>query len=432
MVLAVTQPLRIGDLVTFEGETGTVEDVSLTYTWLRTGSDARLIIPNERLAAGVLRNDSIRSPTVALEVSAWLAPEADETAALAAVGALEETQSARIAEVTDTGLRLQVAGPPGAPGRAHRARRRASRRGPAGTARSRVSGTPRRTLIYPSRVPMSRRERQRRTRRHHKGGASRVIFVFLGLLVTGAIIAGIAAVGWVINVANSAPSLDTRKPIELGATSRVYAADGKTRLGFINANILRTPVTSNRDPGHRARGDGGHRGPALLRAPGRGLRGHRPRRSEEPRVQEGHPGRLDADHAARAQPLHGRARAQRRGRLQAQDPRGQAGPGARGSPSRAPRQAVDRQQVRQLGALRHRRRPDRGRHPGRRAHLLRQARLAADAARGGAAGRAARRRRRTTTRSSTRAPPPRGATTCCSGWPTRATSPRPRPTRRSR
>ena len=97
MVLAVTQPLRIGDLVTFEGETGTVEDVSLTYTWLRTGSDARLIIPNERL------------------VSAWLAPDADETAALAAVHALEETRAARIAEVTDTGLRLQVAGPPVAP-----------------------------------------------------------------------------------------------------------------------------------------------------------------------------------------------------------------------------------------------------------------------------------------------------------------------------
>jgi small conductance mechanosensitive channel len=115
MVLAVTQPLRIGDLVTFEGETGTVEDVSLTYTWLRTGSDARLIIPNERLASGVLRNDSIRSPTVALEVSVWLAPDADETAALAAVQELEEARDARIAEVTDTGLRLQVAGPPVAP-----------------------------------------------------------------------------------------------------------------------------------------------------------------------------------------------------------------------------------------------------------------------------------------------------------------------------
>lgn len=115
MVLAVTQPLRIGDLVTFEDETGTVEDVTLTYTWLRTGADARLIIPNERLAAGMLRNDSIRSPVIALEASVWLAPDVDETAALAAVEALEDCRSARIAEVTDTGIRLQVAGPPVAP-----------------------------------------------------------------------------------------------------------------------------------------------------------------------------------------------------------------------------------------------------------------------------------------------------------------------------
>jgi small conductance mechanosensitive channel len=112
VMLAITQPLRIGDLVTFEGETGTVEDVSLTYTWLRTGADARLIIPNERLAAGILRNDSIRSPVVALEVSLWLAPDADETEALAAVEEVHGVQEARIAEVTDTGIRLQVAGPP--------------------------------------------------------------------------------------------------------------------------------------------------------------------------------------------------------------------------------------------------------------------------------------------------------------------------------
>jgi small conductance mechanosensitive channel len=114
-VLAVTQPLRIGDLVTFEGETGTVEDVTLTYTWLRTGADARLIIPNERLAAGMLRNDSIRSDVVALEVSVWLTPDADESAALAALADVEDARSARIAEVTDTGIRIQVAGPPVAP-----------------------------------------------------------------------------------------------------------------------------------------------------------------------------------------------------------------------------------------------------------------------------------------------------------------------------
>ena len=52
---------------------------------------------------------------IALEASVWLAPDADETAALAAVEGLEDYRSARIAEVTDTGIRLQVSGPPVAP-----------------------------------------------------------------------------------------------------------------------------------------------------------------------------------------------------------------------------------------------------------------------------------------------------------------------------
>ena len=35
ILLAITQPIRVGDLVTFQGETGTVEDVRLTYTHVR-------------------------------------------------------------------------------------------------------------------------------------------------------------------------------------------------------------------------------------------------------------------------------------------------------------------------------------------------------------------------------------------------------------
>jgi small-conductance mechanosensitive channel len=116
MMLAVTQPLRIGDLVTFEEQTGTVEDISLTYTWLRMASQARVIIPNERLAAGVLRNDSIRAPTVALEVSVRLSPAADETRALEVLSALDDACSAAIADVSDTAVEVLVAGPPVPPG----------------------------------------------------------------------------------------------------------------------------------------------------------------------------------------------------------------------------------------------------------------------------------------------------------------------------
>jgi small-conductance mechanosensitive channel len=114
ILLAIVQPIRIGDLVTFEDETGTVEDVGLTYTWLRTGADARILIPNERLAGGVLRNDSIRSATVAVEVSVWLAADADEAVALSALNALDGVR-ARIAEVTQDGVRILVMGEPGPP-----------------------------------------------------------------------------------------------------------------------------------------------------------------------------------------------------------------------------------------------------------------------------------------------------------------------------
>jgi small-conductance mechanosensitive channel len=116
LVIAITQPLRIGDLVTFEDQTGTVEDISLTYTWLRMGSDARLIIPNERLAAGVLRNDSIRSETVALEVTLWLAPGADEASALEVLRGLDDVRDARLSDVTETAVQVLVAGPPVPPG----------------------------------------------------------------------------------------------------------------------------------------------------------------------------------------------------------------------------------------------------------------------------------------------------------------------------
>ena len=80
IMLAVTQPLRVGDWVTFEDNYGVVEDVRLNFTVLRTASDQRVIIPNERLAAGILRNDTLGSEVVGLDVSVWLPPEADTDA----------------------------------------------------------------------------------------------------------------------------------------------------------------------------------------------------------------------------------------------------------------------------------------------------------------------------------------------------------------
>jgi len=109
VMLTITQPLRIGDRVTIEDETGTVEDVRLNYTVVRGGDGGRIFIPNERLAAGILHNDTIVEPLVGLEVELWLAPTVDADAALAALRGLEGTPIVRVAEVAADGLRLTVA-----------------------------------------------------------------------------------------------------------------------------------------------------------------------------------------------------------------------------------------------------------------------------------------------------------------------------------
>ncbi|HZV73678.1 MAG TPA: mechanosensitive ion channel domain-containing protein [Conexibacter sp.] len=109
VMLTVTQPLRIGDRVTIEDASGTVEDVRLNYTVVRGGDGGRLFVPNERLASGILHNDTIVEPLVALEVELWLSAAVDADAALAALTGLDGTPIARVAEVAADGVRYTVA-----------------------------------------------------------------------------------------------------------------------------------------------------------------------------------------------------------------------------------------------------------------------------------------------------------------------------------
>jgi small-conductance mechanosensitive channel len=109
VMLAVTQPLRIGDWVTFEGEHGVVEDVRLNFTVLRLPSGTRVIIPNEKIASGVLRNDTLVEDAVGLDVSVWLPPAADADAAIRSLEA-DTGGAVAVAEVTVEGIRLNVSG----------------------------------------------------------------------------------------------------------------------------------------------------------------------------------------------------------------------------------------------------------------------------------------------------------------------------------
>jgi len=110
ILIAVTQPIRIGDTVTIEEDTGRVDDVTLSYTFVDPGDGRLIVVPNEKVASGIVFNHSTGDRTAPATVSVWLPPAAAlerARAALRGAGAAEVT----LAEMTPEGLRVEVKGP---------------------------------------------------------------------------------------------------------------------------------------------------------------------------------------------------------------------------------------------------------------------------------------------------------------------------------
>src|SRR5205814_3800790 len=69
LLIAFTQPLRLGDRVEIEGASGVVEEIGLTYTFIRTEDETRVVIPNDKLASDTIRNSTIRSRQKVAEIT---------------------------------------------------------------------------------------------------------------------------------------------------------------------------------------------------------------------------------------------------------------------------------------------------------------------------------------------------------------------------
>jgi small-conductance mechanosensitive channel len=87
ILIAVAQPVRLGDRVTYNGEEGVVEEIGLTYTFIRTTDQARIVVPNEKLASDTIRNASIRSEAAYAEVQVQVPLSTDLRAARDALAA---------------------------------------------------------------------------------------------------------------------------------------------------------------------------------------------------------------------------------------------------------------------------------------------------------------------------------------------------------
>jgi small-conductance mechanosensitive channel len=85
LLIALAQPVRIGDRVEYGGAQGVVEEIGLTYTFIRAADRRRIVVPNEKLASDTIVNASIRSRETFAEISVPVPLSADLDAALDAL-----------------------------------------------------------------------------------------------------------------------------------------------------------------------------------------------------------------------------------------------------------------------------------------------------------------------------------------------------------
>jgi small-conductance mechanosensitive channel len=108
VVMAITQPIRIGDRISIGDEVnGRVIDITLTFTRVDGGDGNLIVVPNEKVTTDVVINHSAGNTHAPVTVDVWLSPDADLDSARKALEKGEVTSVALI-EVTPEGARLQV------------------------------------------------------------------------------------------------------------------------------------------------------------------------------------------------------------------------------------------------------------------------------------------------------------------------------------
>jgi small conductance mechanosensitive channel len=76
VILIVTRPFRKGDMVELAGVTGTVEDLAITSTVLRSANNEELILPNSAVLGSKIINYTAR-PLRRIDLTISIAPSAD-------------------------------------------------------------------------------------------------------------------------------------------------------------------------------------------------------------------------------------------------------------------------------------------------------------------------------------------------------------------
>lgn len=117
IILLSVQPFSLGDTVVIEGNEGTVEDIKIRVTTLRTGDGKQIQIPNSRVFAANITNLSAytqRRPSFLIKVAGFYQPDAVRKILLESVktvpGVLPEpAASVQLTDMSGEALTFEIA-----------------------------------------------------------------------------------------------------------------------------------------------------------------------------------------------------------------------------------------------------------------------------------------------------------------------------------
>jgi small-conductance mechanosensitive channel len=111
VLMAIRQPIRIGDLITLGEEVhGRVVDIALTYTAVDRGDGSLLVVPNEKVVNEVVVNHSSGNPNAPVTVEVTVPVDVDLERAQRALESTEVT-STRVVALEADGARLELKAP---------------------------------------------------------------------------------------------------------------------------------------------------------------------------------------------------------------------------------------------------------------------------------------------------------------------------------
>ena len=104
VMIAINQPVRLGDRAQIGDVEGSVEDIGLTYTRLRTPDNRRVLIPNEELAGGRVVNMTLVDPVGLAQVKIWVPLSSDHDRVREVLAELVPPAPGRVGDRPDPGV----------------------------------------------------------------------------------------------------------------------------------------------------------------------------------------------------------------------------------------------------------------------------------------------------------------------------------------